>query len=69
MPKFLKYNSFIHFALNRIVARCALCGREIIDPIKCIVYEKLLFDRSTCLDIYRKLRFIYEYAILDIIET
>jgi hypothetical protein len=51
------------------VARCALCGREITDPTKCIVYEKLLFDRSTCLDIYKKLRFIYENAILDIIET
>jgi hypothetical protein len=51
------------------VARCALCGRAIIDPTKCIVYEKLLFDRPTCLDIYKKLRFIYENAILDIIET
>ena len=69
MPKFLEYNSFIRFRLYRIVARCALCGREIIDPTKCIVYEKFLFDRSTCLDIYKKLRFIYENAILDIIET
>jgi len=69
MPKFLEYNSFIHFKLYRIVVRCALCGREIIDPTKCIVYEKLLFDRSTCLDIYKKLKFIYENAILDIIET
>jgi len=51
------------------VARCALCGREIIDPAKWIVYEKLLFDRPTCLDIYKKLRYIYENAILDIIET
>jgi hypothetical protein len=51
------------------VARCALCGKEIIDPTKCIVYEKLLFDRSNCLDIFRKLRFIYENAILEIIET
>ena len=69
MPKFLEYNSFIRFGLYRIVARCALCGREIIDPTKCIVYEKLLFDRPTCLDIYKKLRYIYENAILDIIET
>ena len=38
-PKFLEYNSFIHFKSYRIVARCALCGREIIDPTKCIVYE------------------------------
>ena len=68
MPKFLEYNSFIHFKSSRIVARCALCGREIIDPTKCIVYEKLLFDRPACLDIYKKLRFIYENAI-DIIET
>ena len=68
-PKFLEYNSFIHFKSYRIVARCALCGREIIDPTKCIVYEKLLFDRPTCLDIYKKLRYIYENAILEIIET
>ena len=69
MPKFLEYNSFIHLKSYRIVARCALCGREITDPTKCIVYEKLLFDRPTCLDIYKKLRFIYENAILDIMET
>jgi hypothetical protein len=69
MPKFLEYNSFIHLKSYRIVVRCALCGREITDPTKCIVYEKLLFDRPTCLDIYKKLRFIYENAILDIIET
>jgi hypothetical protein len=68
-PKFLEYNSFIHFKSYRTVARCALCGRAIIDPTKCIVHEKLLFDRFTCLDIYKKLRFIYENAILDIIET
>ena len=49
--------------------RCVLCGREIIDPTKYIVYEKLLFDRTTCLDIYKKLRYIYENAILDIIGT
>ena len=69
MPKFLEYNSFIHLKSYRIVARCALCGREITDPTKCIVYEKLLFDRPTCLDIYKKLRFIYENSILDIMET
>jgi len=51
------------------VDRCVLCGREIIDPTKYIVYEKLLFDRPTCLDIYKKLRYIYENAILDIIGT
>ena len=68
-PKSLEYNPFIHFGLYRIVARCALCRREIIDPTECIVYEKLLFDRSDCLNIYRKLRFIYENAILDIIQT
>jgi hypothetical protein len=50
------------------VARCALCGRDIIDATECIVYEKLLFDRPTCLGIYKKLKFIYDVAILDIVE-
>lgn len=69
MPKFPEYNSFIHLKSYNIVAKCALCGREIIDPPKCIVYENLLFDRPTCHDIYKKLKFIYEIAVLDILET
>jgi len=51
------------------VARCALCGRDIIDPTECIVYEQLLFDRPTCLGIFKKLKYIYDVAILDIMET
>lgn len=51
------------------MVRCSLCGREISDPTKCIVYEGYDFDKESCLYIFKKLRYIYETAIVDIIES
>lgn len=48
--------------------KCALCGREIIDPTECIVYENHKFDKVTCLYIFKKLSFIYDAAIVDILD-
>jgi hypothetical protein len=50
------------------MVRCSLCGREISDPTKCIVYEGYNFDKESCLYIFKKLSYIYDTAIVDIIE-
>jgi hypothetical protein len=49
--------------------KCALCGREISDPTECIVYENYKFDKVACLYIFRKLSFIYDTAIVDILDS
>jgi hypothetical protein len=49
--------------------KCALCGRKISDPTECIVHEKYKFDKIACLHIFKKLRFIYETAIVDILDS
>lgn len=46
-----------------------MCGRNISDPTRCIVYEGYKFDRSTCLTIFKKFSFIYESAFLDILKS
>lgn len=51
------------------MVRCALCGRKINDPTECIVYQDYEFDKVTCLYIYKKLSFIYDIEIIDIIES
>ncbi|HJR85799.1 MAG TPA: hypothetical protein VJ772_10595 [Nitrososphaeraceae archaeon] len=51
------------------MVRCALCGREISDPTKCIVYEEYNFEKVSCLYIFKKLSYIYDTAIVDIIES
>ena len=49
--------------------KCALCGREISDPTECIVYENYKFDKVACLYIFKKLSFIYNTAIVDIVDS
>jgi len=49
--------------------KCALCGRKISDPTECIVYEEYKFDKVGCLHIYKKLSFIYDTAIVDILHS
>jgi len=51
------------------MVRCALCEREIYDPTDCIIYDGYRFDRITCLNIFKKLSFIYEEAFIDIIKS
>jgi hypothetical protein len=51
------------------MVRCALCGREIIDPIQRIVYEGYDFDKISCLYIFKKLSYIYGIAIIDIVRS
>ena len=50
------------------MVRCALCGREINDPTKYIVYEDYNFDKVTCLYIFKKLSYIYDIEIVDLIQ-
>jgi len=49
--------------------KCALCGRKISDPTECIVYESHKFDKETCLHIFKKLSFIYDIGIVDILHS
>lgn len=51
------------------MVECIMCGREISDPAQCIVYDGYRFDRSTCVNIFRKFSFIYESAFLDILKS
>ena len=46
-----------------------MCGRNISDPAQCIFYNGYKFDRSTCVNIFKKLSFIYESAFLDILKS
>ena len=51
------------------MVRCVLCEREIYDPRNCIIYDGYRFDRVTCLNIFKKLSFIYEEAFIDIVKS
>jgi len=46
-----------------------MCGRNISDPAQFIIYNGYKFDRSTCVNIFKKLSFIYESAFLDILKS
>ena len=61
-----RYKSFIQFESINNMVRCVLCEREIYDPTDCIIYNGYRFDRVTCLNIFKKLSFIYGEIFIDI---
>lgn len=46
-----------------------MCGRNINDSAQCIIYDGYKFDRTTCVNIFKKFSFIYESAFLDILKS